>query len=174
MRISDWSSDVCSSDLADAVARLVRRMRLLEIDRQTAPRRPGIPAKRVFGIYGIALLAITFLGVSPAISFLAAALAICLLRLLPADEAYGAIDLPVLVLLAAMIPIGRAFDDAGGTAAIASALGWLLAGSPLFLMLALICGVSMLLSIFLNNLATALVMGHVGAEIGSASGRAIV
>src|SRR3546814_18182186 len=76
MRISDWSSDVCSSDLADAVARLVRRMRLLEIDRQTAPRRPGIPAKRVFGLYGIALLAITFLGVSPAISFLAAALAI--------------------------------------------------------------------------------------------------
>src|SRR3546814_13651390 len=76
MRISDWSSDVCSADLADAVARLVRRMRLLEIDRQTAPRRPGLPAKRVFGIYGTALLAITFLGVSPAICFLAAALAI--------------------------------------------------------------------------------------------------
>src|SRR3546814_17965945 len=67
-----------------------------------------------------------------------------------------------------MIPICRAFDDAGVTAAIASALGWLLAGSPLFLMLALICGVSMLLSIFLNNIATALVMGQVGVAAAKA------
>jgi len=97
-------------------------------------------------------------------------LAICLLQLLPADEAYRSIDIPVLILLAGMIPIGRAFDEAGGSAAIAGGLGWLLEGMPLFVMLAVIVGVTMLLTIFLNNIATALVMAQVGVGAASALG----
>jgi di/tricarboxylate transporter len=89
---------------------------------------------------------------------------------LPAEEAYRSIDLPVLVLIAALIPIGRAFDEAGGTGAVADAIGWALSGAPLFIMLAAICTVSMLLSIFLNNVATALVMGQVGVQLAESLG----
>lgn len=148
---------------AEALARLIRRARLLEIGRQTPPTRPGRAALTVLGIYAVAV-ALSVAGVPTTAAFIGAALAVCLLRLLPADEAYRSIDLPVIVLLAAMIPIGRAFDDAGGTAAIAAGLSWAMAGAPLFVMLAVLCAVSMLLSIFLNNVATALVMGQVGIE----------
>src|SRR3546814_13202933 len=53
MRISDWSSDVCSSDLVDADALLFgkRAKRLVERDRQAdgvadQPKRPSPPRQR--------------------------------------------------------------------------------------------------------------------------------
>ena len=154
----------------DALGRLIRHARLLEVDRQDAPVRPGKSAAMVVGIYAVAVVLAGAFGVSTTAAFIAAALAICLLRLIPADEAYRAIDIPVLILLAGMIPVGRAFDEAGGSGAIAGALGWLLAGAPLFVMLAVIVGATMLLTIFLNNVATALVMAQVGVEAAVALG----
>lgn len=155
---------------AEAVGELIRHGRLVEIDRKAPAVRAGRPAALVGAIYGTALVIATLFGVSVAACFIAAALAICLLRLLPADEAYRSIDLPVLVLIAALIPIGRAFDEAGGTAVVADVISWGLSGSPLFLMVAVICTVSMLLSIFLNNVATALVMGQVGVNLAASLG----
>jgi di/tricarboxylate transporter len=146
----------------EALAQLIRHARLLEIERELPPVQPGRPALLVVAIYAAAVLVSALFSVNTTAAFLAAALAICLLRLLPADEAYRAVDIPVLVLLAGMIPVGRAFDQAGGSAAIAQALSWMLTGAPLFVMLAVIVGATMLLTIFLNNIATALVMAQVG------------
>ena len=148
----------------EAVARLIRRARLLEVGRQAAPVRPGRAAALVVGIYALAVALSTLFGLPTTATFIAAALAICLLRLLPAEEAYRAVDLPVIVLIAAMIPVGRAFEESGGSDRIADFMQWALAGSPLFVMLAAICAVTMLLSIFLNNVATALIMAQVGVE----------
>ena len=148
----------------DALSLLIRRARLLEIGRQKAPVKAGRAAALVVGIYTAAVLLSTFFGLPTTATFIAAALAICLLRLLPADEAYRAVDLPVIVLIAAMIPVGRAFEESGGSDRIADFMQWALSGSPLFVMLAAICGVTMLLSIFLNNVATALIMAQVGVE----------
>lgn len=153
----------------EAMARLIRHARLLEIGRDSPPPRPGRPALMVVGIYALAVL-LAGLGVETTAAFIAAALAICLLRLLPAEEAYRSIDIPVLILLAGMIPVGRAFNEAGGSDAIAAGLGWLLAGSPLFVMLAVIVAATMLLTVFLNNIATALVMAQVGVEAAAALG----
>ncbi|HEX8525870.1 SLC13 family permease [Allosphingosinicella sp.] len=146
----------------EELSRLIRRARLLEIGRQAAPVRPGKAAALVVGIYALAVVLSSAFGLPTTATFIGAALAICLLRLLPAEEAYRAVDLPVIVLIAAMIPVGKAFEQAGGSDRIADALGWALAGSPLFVMLAAICGATMLLSIFLNNVATALIMAQVG------------
>ncbi|HEY0147627.1 MAG TPA: SLC13 family permease [Allosphingosinicella sp.] len=145
----------------EAIAHLVRRARLLEIGRQAAPVKAGRPAVLVIAIYAAAVLLSAVFGISPTATFIGAALAICLLRLLPADEAYRSVDLPVIVLLAAMIPIGRAFDEAGGSDAIAAAIGWAVGGAPLFVMLAVVVGLTMILTVFLNNVATALVMAQV-------------
>ena len=154
----------------EALARLIRHARLLEVGRQKAPVRAGRAAATVVGIYALAVLLATLFGISTTAVFIAAALAICLLRLLPADEAYRAIDLPVVVLIAGMIPVGRAFDDAGGSDAVAAGLSFLVSGSPLFVMLAVLCGATMLLSIFLNNVATALIMAQVGIETATSLG----
>lgn len=154
----------------DDLARLIRHARLLEVDRDAPTVRPGRSAAIVLAIYAAAVLVATLFGVETTAAFIAAALAICLLGLLPADEAYRSVDLPVLVLLAGMIPVGRAFDAAGGSDAIASALSWALSGAPLFLMLAAIVGLTMLLTIFLNNIATALVMAQIGIGAATALG----
>jgi di/tricarboxylate transporter len=146
----------------NAIADLVRRGRLLEVGRQAPPVRAGRPALIVIAIYAAAVLLAGLFGLPPTATFIGAALAICLLRLLPADEAYRSVDLPVIVLLAAMIPIGRAFDEAGGSDAIAAAIGWAVGGTPLFVMLATIVALTMVLTVFLNNVATALVMAQVG------------
>jgi di/tricarboxylate transporter len=151
-----------------ALARLIRSARLLEIDREAGPVLPGRSALIVVGIYALAVMASALLGVPTTASFLGAALAVCLLRLIPADEAYRAIDLPVIVLLAAMIPIGREFNDAGGSDAIAVGLSGMLAGAPLFLSLLVLGAVTMLLTIFLNNVATSIVMAQVGVEFAAA------
>ncbi|HYJ31195.1 MAG TPA: SLC13 family permease [Allosphingosinicella sp.] len=148
----------------EALARLIRHARLLEIGRQNAPVQAGKAAALVVGIYTAAVLLSTLFGLPTTATFIAAALAICLLRLLPAEEAYRAVDLPVIVLIAAMIPVGRAFEESGGSDRIADFMQWALTGTPLFVMLAAICGVTMLLSIFLNNVATALIMAQVGVE----------
>lgn len=149
---------------AEALARLIRAQRLLEIDREAGPVRPGRHALMVVGIYAAAVLAATLAGLPTTACFMIAALAICMMRLIPADEAYRAIDLPVIVLLAAMIPIGREFNNAGGSEAIAATLDWLLGGLPLFWTLMALGAITMLATIFLNNVATAIVMAQVGIE----------
>jgi di/tricarboxylate transporter len=148
---------------APAVAQFIRSARLIEIGRRATPGRPGRPALLVIGIYALAVVTAA-IGVPTTAAFIVAALVICLAKLLPPDEAYRAIDIPVLILLAGMIPIGRAFNDAGGSEAVAAALGWSLQGAPLFVVLAAIIAVTMLLTVFLNNVATALVMAQVGLE----------
>ena len=153
----------------DALGRLIRQGRLLEVGRDAPPGRPGRSAALVVGIYAAAVV-LAGLGVETTAAFIAAALAICLLRLLPAEEAYRSIDIPVLILLAGMIPLGRAFNEAGGSDAIAAALGWMLSGAPLFVMLAVIVAATMLLTVFLNNIATALVMAQVGVEAAATLG----
>lgn len=153
----------------EALSRLIRSGRLLEVEREAGPVRPGRAAVMVVGIYGAAVLG-AMMGVPTTAAFLLAALAICLLRLIPADEAYRAIDLPVLVLLAGLIPIGREFNEAGGSEAIAGVLGWVLADASLFWKLFALCGLAMVLTVFLNNVATAIVMAVVGVEAGLALG----
>jgi di/tricarboxylate transporter len=153
----------------EALARLIGSARLLEIDREAGPVRPGRHAIMTMGIYALAVLA-ALLGVPTTGAFLVAAFSICLLRLIPADEAYRAIDLPVIVLLAAMIPVGREFNEAGGSDAIAQTLGWALSGMPLFATLLALGALTMALTIFLNNVATAIVMGQVGIETAAALG----
>lgn len=154
----------------EALALLVRSARLLEIDRETGPVRPGRHAMLTVGIYAVAVLAATLFGVPTTGAFLMAAVAICLLRLIPADEAYRAIDLPVIVLLAAMIPVGREFNDAGGSDVIAQTFATALAGAPLALTLFALGLATMILTVFLNNVATAIVMGQVGIAVATALG----
>jgi hypothetical protein len=154
----------------EALARLIRSARLLEIDRQAGPVLPGRSAMKVVGIYALAVFASALFDVPTTASFLTAALAVCLLRLIPADEAYRSIDLPVIVLLAAMIPVGREFNNAGGSDAIAGFLGMMLAGAPLFISLLVLGIVTLILTIFLNNVATSIVMAQVGIEFALALG----
>ena len=91
-------------------------------------------------------------------------MAVVALRLLPATEVYGAIDWSIVVLLAAMLPVGRSFETSGAAAVVAHFLGEGLTGLPLPVVLGAVCALTMLLSIFLNNVATAVIMGPLAID----------
>lgn len=148
----------------DAVARFAARARLLEIDRLDPAPLARRRSAAILAVFAGAILAIVAAGVSPALAFIVAAAALAAGRLIPTDEVYRSIDWTVIVLLAAMIPVGRSFETSGAAAIAAQMLGDVLAGMPLFVVIAAICSVTLLLSIFLNNVATAIIMGPLAID----------
>jgi di/tricarboxylate transporter len=98
-------------------------------------------------------------GLVPAsISFVGAALACVLLRLVPARRVYDAVDWSVIVLLGALIPVAQAVADTGTATVIARVLVEGLAKGHAIFALVLILVATMTLSDFMNNAATAAVM----------------
>lgn len=138
--------------------------RLLEIDRHDPVSTARPQALAILAIFAAAIGSIVALGLSPALAFTGAAVLIAALGLLPAEEVYRSIDWSVIVLLAAMIPVGQSFEHSGAAAIAAQWLGQALGGMPLIGVLAALCSVTLLLSIFLNNVATAIIMGPLAID----------
>ncbi|MCC4247136.1 SLC13 family permease [Stappia indica] len=127
-----------------------------------AERELRIPDKRkallAAGILGLSIL-VTVIGLLPAaVSFAAGVLASMLLRTVPLRSVYTAVDWPVVVLLAALIPVAGAMEATGTAELIATFLvGTLAQGHPVAA-LAMVLVVTMFLSDVMNNAATAAVM----------------
>jgi len=106
--------------------------------------------------------------VSLPIAFLLAIMVYLLTGILAVREIYDDVDWAVIVLLAAMIPVGNALTTTGTTDLVATALVAITEGLPVPLVLALVLVVTMLLSDVINNAATALVMAPLGIAMAQA------
>jgi di/tricarboxylate transporter len=95
---------------------------------------------------------------SAAISFTVALLATMVFRVIPPRRVYDAIDWPVIVLLGAMIPVADAMATTGTADLIAQGLLEVLAQGNAVIALVVVLIVTMTLSDFMNNAATAAVM----------------
>lgn len=146
------------------IAAFLPRARLLEIDRLDRPEVAKSRAALTIGIFAIAIATVVSGLAPPAIAFLGAATLIAALRLIPADEIYRSVDWSVVVLLAAMIPVGRSFESSGAATIAGHWLAAALQGQPLFLVLAALCALTLVLSVFLNNIATAVIMGPLAID----------
>jgi di/tricarboxylate transporter len=127
-----------------------------------APRELRIPDTRklwqsslimLFAIAGAA-----FEVLPAAISFAIGVLASMALRTVPPRQVYDAIDWPVIVLLAALIPVAGAMQSTGTADLIARFLIESIAQGNAIIGLGLILVVTMFLSDLMNNAATAAVM----------------
>lgn len=101
------------------------------------------------------------------VAFFGAAVAMLLVGALRLDEAYAAVDWPVLVLLGALIPVSEALRTTGGTDLVAGWLSVAAAQLPPMGALALVLVAAMAVTPFLNNAATVLVMAPIGASLAS-------
>jgi len=137
-------------------------------------RELRIPNKRKAWQAGIIVaiaVAVAALGLLPAaISFAAGVLASMALRTVPPRAVYEAIDWPVIVLLAAMIPVAGAMDSTGTADLIAGFMLDNVAQGHAVVGLALILVVSMFLSDLMNNAATAAVMCPIAIGTAAALG----
>lgn len=121
--------------------------------------------------YGVVPLAIllaamgaTAFGFVPvAVAFFAAAVLMVLFKAIPTREIYSAVDGPILVMLAAIIPVSDSLQRSGATDVIAQLLASVGAGLPAYGCLALVLIVAMAVTPFLNNAATVLVMAPIAA-----------
>jgi hypothetical protein len=147
------------------IARFAANERLIELD-----RRDSIPvnlrtAIQTVTIFAAAILVVIFTDVPPSLSFLGAAALIAALRLIPKEEVYSSIDWSILVLLAAMIPVGGSFETSGAADIIAKTVGGVMTGFPLPLAIGAMCALTLCLTILLNNVATAVIMGPLAIQL---------
>lgn len=113
-----------------------------------------------------AAIAVVMTGVAPAhVAFLGAAAVLVLTGVLSRDEPYAAIDWPVIVLLAALIPVGTALELTGGTALVADGVMALTGGlGPVWVLVTLMVA-TMFLSDVVNNNATAVLMAPLAIDL---------
>ncbi len=119
----------------------------------------------------IAAMGATAFGVLPVpVAFFAAAVAMVLFRVIPIREVYGSIDGPILVMLAALIPVSDSLRRTGATDVIATVLADLGSSLPGYGALALFLVAALAVTPFLNNAATVLVMAPIAAGFASSLG----
>jgi len=136
-------------------------------DLRLPSRRMAITAT---AIMGLAILLVTF-GVLPAAaSFALGVLASMLFRTVPPREVYTAIDWPVIVLLAALIPVAGAMQATGAAGVLAEFLVAEVARGQAVAALAVILITTMFLSDVMNNAATAAVMCPIALSIAGTLG----
>jgi di/tricarboxylate transporter len=119
----------------------------------------------------VAAVAVILAGWLPAaVALSMAAAGSVLAGVLPLREAYKGIDWPIIVLLAAMIPVGQALETSGGAQWVAEGLFALGRGWPPAATLTLLFGITVLLSNVINNAAAALLMAPIAFTLAAAQG----
>jgi di/tricarboxylate transporter len=115
-------------------------------------------------VLAMAMALVAFQILPIAFAFFSAALVLILARSLSLREAYEVIEWPLLVMIAALIPVSEAMQSTGAVDIIAAWLSWAGAALPPHGALALILIAGMAVTPFLNNVATVLVMAPIAAK----------
>ncbi|WP_334181408.1 SLC13 family permease [Novosphingobium sp.] len=120
------------------------------------------------GWLAIAILAgamlATATGLVPvAFAFFAGAGLVLMTGALPAEDAYEAIEWPILIMLGALIPVSETLQTTGASDVLAVELADMAVHLPPWGAVALVLLISMAVTPFLNNAATVLVMAPIAA-----------
>ncbi|WP_374309704.1 SLC13 family permease [Dongia sp.] len=130
------------------------------------PRAALLPIAILAGTMGL-----TAFGVVPvAIAFFGAAVLMVLTRAIALRQVYQIVEWPIVLMLAALIPVSEALHTTGATDLIADWLSQAATGLPPFGALGLILAVAMLVTPFLNNAATVLIMAPIAASFSTSLG----
>lgn len=132
------------------------------------PVAPMEPARRrdfSLAILAAAILLMSLELVPVSVGFFGAAVALILTRHLSLHEAYEAVDVPIVVLLACLIPISDAIHATGATDVMAGALSGAALHLPREAIVVLMLATAMALTPVLNNAATVLVMAPIAVSL---------
>lgn len=170
-RISFRAGDVLllqgdSTVMPDTLAQL-GCLPLAQRDIKLLTQRRMIPVLAIFGC----AIAVTSLGLlRPEIAFLTAVVVMLATNCMALREAYGAIDGPIIVLLAAMIPVGQALEHTGVAAVLGNTLVSAAGDLPVWALMGVIMITTMTLSDVINNAATAVIMAPIAATVATGLG----
>ena len=145
-------------------------MPLMQRELQTIPSRSRLLKGLIFFMVSIILVALNILPTAAA--FLLCVLGFARIKIIDSNF-YRDIDWPIIIMLAAMIPIGTALQTTGLSDVISSNISLLAADMSLFWLLLLILIITMATTDIINNAATAVIMAPISAGIGLELGYAI-
>ncbi|MDY0871474.1 SLC13 family permease [Dongia rigui] len=113
----------------------------------------------------LAAMGLTAFGILPvAIAFFGAAVAMVVARAIALRQVYQIVEWPIILMLAALIPVSEALHTTGATDLIADGLSHVATGLPPYGALGLILAAAMMVTPFLNNAATVLIMAPIAAS----------
>ncbi|PWC27253.1 SLC13 family permease [Pseudoroseomonas aestuarii] len=122
------------------------------------------------GMFLAGILAVLFELAPAHIAFTAVVAAMILCRVLKPDEAYAAVDWPVIVLLGALFPLGEAMERSGTITLLVESLAGPAAALPGWAVVGGILLVCMLLSEVMANNATVLLMAPIALGLAEVAG----
>ena len=118
-----------------------------------------------------AAIALSVMGItSLAISLGLCVVAYLLLGIISGRDFYALIEWKVIVLLACLIPVAGALEETGGSELIAGLIVNLTENLPAWGVLTVLMIITMTLSDFLNNVATALIAAPIGVSVANSIG----
>ena len=134
-----------------------------------APRALSLGQRRRAGvsilIFSVAIMLGLFKVMPLFLAFLLAIGAYLVIGVLPVHRLYDEVDWPIIILLGALIPVGKALETTGMTQMVAGSIAGWSEGLPLFWIVALVMVTTMFLSDVINNAATAVVMAPIAVGI---------
>ena len=142
----------------DAISEFAARHSCVPLAKRTLRLPDKRQAMIAAAIMAIAVGGAAFGLVPAAIAFAAGVLAAMALRVVPPRTVYDAVDWPVIVLIGALIPVADAMATTGAADLIARLLLEAVARGHAIVALGVILMVTMTLTDFMNNAATAAVM----------------
>ena len=161
--------DLAEEDVSNKIKHL-GLMPLRQRELQTIPSRSRLIKGLVFFALSIFLVSFNYLSAAPA--FLLCVLGFARIKIIDSNF-YRGIDWPIIVMLAAMIPIGTALQTTGVSALIAASISEYAADLGLFWILLIILIVTMATTDIINNAATAVIMAPISTGIAIELGYAI-
>lgn len=99
------------------------------------------------------------------IAFSFAAVILVISKILPIKEVYLSVDWPVIILLAAMIPVGEAFESSGGAETVTNLILTMNNEYPVWVFLGVLMSITLLLSNIINNAATVVLMAPIAINV---------
>ncbi|MDB0070576.1 SLC13 family permease [Gammaproteobacteria bacterium] len=137
-------------------------MPLMERDLQTIPSRSRLLKSLIFFTAAIALTAFNMMNI--VVAFLLCVIAFISIKVLNGNL-YRNIEWPVVVMLAAMIPVGQALETSGISLNIANFISTTTHGMDLPWLILMILVITMFVSDIVNNAATAVIMAPIAANL---------
>jgi di/tricarboxylate transporter len=154
---------------ADDLPEIVAALGLLPLaDRRLtlSQRKVVLPLLVFVGAIALVISGVT----SAAVAFVLGASVMVALGFMPVREVYTAVEWPVVVLLAALIPVGSALETTGTAQLIADGIVAVAGELPTHGILALVLIATMAITPILNNAATVLVMGPIAHGVAQSVG----
>ena len=145
-------------------------MPLMERELQTIPSRSRLFKSLVFFSLAIGLTAFNVVDI--VVAFLLCVIAFISIKVLNGNL-YRNIEWPVVVMLAAMIPVGQALETSGISLNIANFISTTTQGMDMPWLILMVLVITMFVSDIVNNAATAVIMAPIAANLAIQAGHPV-